>query len=66
MSDINSISEYDVQALKQQIEAEQFETIKGVKLIKAAQESMKAVGSIIQDTVEISSEAMQKFLAEKA
>ena len=53
MSSINSVSDTDVQALKAQIEAQQFDAVKDVKLIKAAQESMETVGSIIQDTVEI-------------
>ena len=65
MSSINSISETDVQALRQQIEAEQFDAAKEVKLIKAAQESMETVGSIIQDTVEISAEAMKRFASEQ-
>ncbi len=66
MSSINSVSDTDVQALKAQIEAQQFDAVKDVKLIKAAQESMETVGSIIQDTVEISNEAMNKFMSEKA
>ena len=36
-----------------------------VKLIKMAQQSEAIVGSILEDTVEISQEAMQKFISER-
>ena len=36
-----------------------------VKCIKMAQESQAVAGSIIQDSVEISKEAMDKFQAER-
>ena len=36
-----------------------------VKLFKEAQESQQLVGSIIEDTAEISQEAMQKYQAER-
>ena len=37
-----------------------------VKCLKMAQEAMEAVGTIIEDTIEISQEAMEKFMAERA
>ena len=36
----------------------------GVKLIQMARESQEAVASLILDTVEISKEAMDKYLSE--
>ena len=36
-----------------------------VKCIKMAQESNAVVGDLLQDTAEISNEAMQRFLAER-
>ena len=57
--DINSIDQ-----LNAEIQAEQVRALYGVKLAKMAQESEQVVGSLIQDTVEISQEAMNKFLAE--
>ena len=36
-----------------------------IKCIKMAQESEEVLGDLLQDTVEISAEAMQKFLAER-
>ena len=35
-------------------------------MTKMAQDNEKAIGSIIQDTVEFSQEAMQRFMAERA
>ena len=37
-----------------------------VKLIKMMQASTEVVGSILEDTAEISKEAMQKFMSERA
>jgi hypothetical protein len=37
-----------------------------VKCMKMAQESTEVVGNLIQDTVEFSNEAMQRFMAERA
>ena len=37
-----------------------------VKMIKMAQESEAVVGDLLQDTAEISNEAMQRFMAERA
>ena len=36
------------------------------ELIKMAQESEAVLGNLIEDTVEISQEAMQKFMAERS
>lgn len=36
-----------------------------IKLIKMAQQSEAIVGSILEDTAEISQEAMQKFMSER-
>lgn len=36
-----------------------------VKCIQMARESTEVVGSLIQDTVEISQEAMDKYMSEK-
>ena len=51
--------------LESEIKAEQAREMYGVKLMKMAQESEAVVGNLIQDTVEISNEAMQKFMAER-
>lgn len=41
------------------------ELLAAVKCIKAAQSSMMAIGSIIEDTAEISAEAMARYRAEQ-
>ena len=43
----------------------QVEAMYAVKLIKMAQASDAVVASLLEDTVEISKEAMQKFLSER-
>lgn len=58
-------SSMSIDALREQIQTEQFETTKAVKLAKMAQESEEAVANIIMDTLEISDVAMNRFLAEK-
>lgn len=57
--DINSIDQ-----LNAEIQNEQIRAMYGVKLAKMAQQSEQVVGSLIQDTVEISQEAMSRFMAE--
>ena len=52
--------------IESEIKAEQAKELYGVKLIKMAQESEAVIGNLIEDTVEISQEAMQKFMAEKS
>ena len=54
----------DIGAISSAIEDAQFEAIRAVKLIKAQQESEKVVCSILEDTAEISKEAMEKFMNE--
>ena len=54
------ISSVGASALTEDIQAQY-----AVKLIKMQQESTETVGNIIQDTVEISNEAMQRFMAER-
>ena len=44
---------------------EQTEALYQVKLMKMQQESSEVVGDLLQDTAEISQEAMDKYLAEK-
>ena len=60
--EVNSVTS---NLLNSQIQAEQTEALYEVKLIKMQQESEAIVGDILQDTVEISNEAMQKFMAER-
>ena len=43
---------------------EQVKALYDVKLAKMAMESEEVIGSVIEDTVEISQEAMNKYLAE--
>ena len=57
--DINSIEQ-----LNSAIQAEQVKALYDVKLAKMAMESEEVIGSVIEDTVEISQEAMNKYLAE--
>ena len=54
----------DVNALSQEIQAEQFRELYNVKLMKMEQESEAVVGDLLEDTVEFSQEAMEKFLSE--
>lgn len=51
--------------INSEIKAEQAEQLYHVKLAKMQQENAEVVGNLIQDTVEISQEAMQKFMAER-
>ena len=51
--------------INSEIKAEQAKELYAVKLIKMAQESEEVTGNVIQDTVEFSKEAMDKFLAER-
>lgn len=66
--DINSIGASYTDLATQIAEAkEQAETeaLYAVKLFKMAQQSDVITGSIIQDAVEISKEAMEKFMSER-
>ena len=59
------IGAVDPNAIYSAIEAQQFETKYAAKLIEMARQSEAVVGSLIEDTVEFSQEAMQKFLSER-
>ena len=59
------IGAIDPSAINAATEAQQFEAQYAVKLIKMAQQSEAVVGNLIEDTVEFSQEAMQKFLSER-
>ena len=71
--DISSVGSYysemeNLFALKEEVATEEQENIEAeyaVKLIKMAQQSEAIVGTILEDTVEISQEAMQKFMSER-
>ena len=54
----------DIGAISSAIQDAQFEALYAVKLIKAQQESEKVISSILEDTAEISKEAMEKFTRE--
>lgn len=54
-----SISEIGGSQMTPEIQAQY-----AVKLIKMAQQSEQVIGSILEDTAEISKEAMDKFLSE--
>lgn len=53
-----------VQAAKAE-EQSQVEAMYAVKLIKMAQQSAEVVGALLEDTAEISKEAMEKFMSER-
>ena len=55
--DISSVSN---NALTPEVQAQY-----AVKCMKMAQQSEEVVGDLLQDTVQISNEAMQRFLAER-
>jgi len=50
--------------INSEIKAEQTKEAYAVKLIKMSQESEEVVGNLIEDTVEFSKEAMDKYLSE--
>jgi hypothetical protein len=50
--------------INQQAKVEEAEAMYQVKLIKMQQESTQVIGSLLEDTAEISQEAMSRFLAE--
>ena len=56
----------DISSIAADMEASQMEALYAVKLIKMAQESEFAVTSeLLEDVVEISKEAMAKFMSER-
>lgn len=54
----------DVSSVVSAMESEKLEALYAVKLIKMAQQSDAVVATLLEDTAEISDEAMQKFLSE--
>ena len=50
--------------INQQAKAIETEAMYQVKLMKMQQQSEAVVGTLLEDTVEISQEAMQKYLSE--
>ena len=50
--------------LDSEIKAQETEAVYQVKLMKMMQESDAVVGDLLQDTAEISQEAMNRYLAE--
>ena len=65
--DISSIggSYNDIAEMMAAEKEAQVQAMYAVKLIKMAQQSDAVVASLLEDTVEISKEAMQKFLSER-
>ena len=56
----------DSMALESVKEQQNIEAQYAVKLFKMAQQSDAVVASVIEDTLEISQEAMDKFLSERS
>ena len=56
----------DSTILNSVLENQNIEAQYAVKLIKMAQQSDAVVATLLEDTVEISQEAMDKFLSERA
>lgn len=65
--DISSIGAgyQDIVQAAQAEEQSQVEALYAVKLIKMAQESAAVVGTLLEDTAEISREAMERFMSER-
>lgn len=51
--------------IRQQAKAEETDAMYQVKLIKMQQQSDAVVGTLLEDTAEISQEAMERYLAEQ-
>ena len=60
--DISSVSSA---YLPQEIQTPDIQTKYAAKCLLMARESTAVVGNLLQDTAEISNEAMQRFLAER-
>ena len=56
----------DSTLLNSMLESQDIEAQYAVKLIKMAQQSDAIVATLLEDTVEVSQEAMDKFLSERA
>ena len=50
--------------IRQSAKVEEAEALYQVKLMKMQQESEQVIGTLLEDTAEISQEAMQKYIAE--
>lgn len=61
--EMNPVDANALQAVQQE---QNIEAQYAIKLIKMAQQSDAIIASVIQDTVEISKEAMEKFMSERA
>ena len=57
---VNQINDF----ITQQANVEQTKELYQVKLMKMMQESEQVVGDVLEDTLEISQEAMSKYLSE--
>ena len=55
----------DLASVANQQNVELMELAYAVKCVKASQQSMEMVGSIIQDTAEVSKEALELYRAEQ-
>jgi len=67
--DISSVGGNYLDSALQMAEAEkeaQVEALYAAKLFKMAQQSDAVVATLLEDTVEISQEAMEKFLSERS
>lgn len=60
----SSYTDAAIQAAKAEEES-QVEALYAVKLIKMAQQSAAVVGTLLEDTAEISREAMERFMSER-
>ena len=54
----------EISELRDSIMSQSIDTQLAVKCIKMAHESDKVIGSLIEDTAEISKDAMNRYLAE--
>ena len=61
--EINPVDSMMLESMK---ESQDVEVQYAVKLMKMAQQSDAVVATLLEDTVEISQEAMDKFLSERA
>ena len=50
--------------IRQSAKVEEAEALYQIKLIKMQQDSEKVIGTLLEDTAEISNEAMEKYISE--
>jgi hypothetical protein len=55
----------DISSIISAMESEKIEALYAVKLIKMAQQADEIVATLLEDTAEISEEAMAMFMSEK-